>query len=85
MKVLILQKKLTRQDKLLLALMKLRQGLQFQILAGLFYISRLLASKTFKNTLDILARELNNLIVFPTREKLNIPLSFQSQYATIYL
>jgi len=78
MRCLTFRKKLARQDEVLLALMKLRQGLQFQMLVDLFYISRLLASKISKDTLTVLAKELKNFIIFPPGEKLNILLNFQS-------
>lgn len=83
MRKLQLRRSLTRQDELLLTLMKLRQGLQFRLLGDLFYISRQMAAKIFQECLQILAVELKPLIIFPSKEDLNIPISFQEKYPDI--
>jgi hypothetical protein len=83
MKHLPIQRSLNRQGEILLTLMKLRQGLQFRLLGDLFYISRQMAAKIFQDCLNVLAAELKCLIIFPTRDQLNIPLMFQAKYPNI--
>ena len=75
--------KLSIKDQLLLVLMKLRTGASNKDLAYRFGISPGRVSQLFHEWIDILSRELKQLIVWPDREMLRktLPQCFKPAYA----
>ncbi|XP_065679757.1 uncharacterized protein LOC136094095 [Hydra vulgaris] len=74
--------RLSKFQKLILALMKLRLGTLIQDLAFRFDISYSVASKTFKNILHILYVRMKPLIYWPERKELqqSMPLSYRQHF-----
>lgn len=72
-----------QSDEVLLTLVKLRQGLQFEMLADIFGITRKHASVLFRKWLKILSCELKPLLYFPPRSELNVPICFQQKFKNI--
>ncbi|XP_065664562.1 uncharacterized protein LOC136086206 [Hydra vulgaris] len=73
---------LSKFQKVILVLMKLRLGTPLQDLAFRFDISHSVASKTFKNILHILYVRMKPLIFWPERKELQqpMPLSFRQNF-----
>nr|XP_047122674.1 uncharacterized protein LOC124806102 [Hydra vulgaris] len=74
--------RLSKFQKLILALMELRLGTPIQDLAFRFDISYSVASKTFKNILHILYVRMKPLIYWPERKELqqSMPLSYRQHF-----
>ncbi|XP_047124366.1 uncharacterized protein LOC100201601 isoform X4 [Hydra vulgaris] len=74
--------RLSKFEKLILTLMKLRLGTPIQDLAFRFDISYSVASKTFKNILHILYVRMKPLIYWPERKELqqSMPLSYRQHF-----
>ena len=74
---------LTIKDQFLLVLMKLRMGFPNKELAYRFGVSLGRVSQIFHEWIDIMARELNQLIVWPERKMIRetLPECFKPKYA----
>ena len=74
--------KLSKQDRLLLFLMKMKLGLTSAALGIIFGVHRTTASRQFKSILGILVRKCKNIIQWPSREVVRdlMPDSFKEKY-----
>jgi len=73
---------LTKFQKLLLTLMKLRLKLSLQFLAYIFNISQSTASQTFLTVLDVLFVRLRGFVYWPERDELrmSMPMDFRKHF-----
>lgn len=58
---------MTKEDRLILFLMKLKLGISFTALASLFGVYKATASRVFKNTLEVLSFKLKDWVYVPPR------------------
>ncbi|XP_064472486.1 uncharacterized protein LOC135386942 [Ornithodoros turicata] len=76
------QSDMTREDRLVLFLMKLKLGISFTALASLFGVCRTTAARAFKTTLDILSFTLHDWVYVPPRGAIRdtMPDSFKTHH-----
>ena len=73
---------LSSKTKLLIFLVKLKTNLTFSAIASLFRINRNTVSQVFRYVLDITYEKCKNLLIWPSRERIQarMPKSFQDDF-----